>query len=304
MQLLVYLLVYPMLWIISRLPFSVIYLISDGLYYVLYYIIGYRKKVVNENLHLAFPSKTDAEILGIQKKFYTHLCDVILEVVKTIGMDISQMDERFKMTNEQIINEYAAQNRSTVLLAGHYASWEWLLALNTRLTPKAFGIYQKIQNKYFEKLIKNIRGKFGTTLIRTYESRQIITDLVKNNQNFVLGIASDQSPMLHKAKFWGEFMGVNVPIHVGGERMCKEHNLIALFLKVKKIKRGYYEATFKVITENPREMPDYQIAETFMKCLEESINEAPEYYLWTHKRWKYRGKEEQQAKVLAKNTVS
>lgn len=271
---------------------------------MMYYAIGYRKKVVNENLHLAFPNKTEEEILRIQKKFYAHLCDIFLEIIKTMGMDVSQMEDRFKMTNEQVVNEYAAQNRSTVLLVGHYASWEWLLALNTRLTPKAFGIYQKIQNKYFEKLIKNIRSKFGTTLIRTYESRQIITDLVKNKQNFVLGIASDQSPMLQKTKFWGEFMGVNVPIHVGGELMCKEHNLVPLFLKVKKIKRGHYEASFNVITENPRETPDYQISATFMKWLEESINEAPEYYFWTHKRWKHRGKEEQHTKVLAKKAVN
>ncbi len=291
MQLLVYLLVYPIFWIISRLPFSIIYVISDGVYYLMYYVIGYRKKVVNQNLHLAFPNKSDKELLRIQKKFYSHMCDIFLEIIKTMGMSVAQMNERFKLTNEHVINEYAAQNRSTVLLAGHYASWEWLLALNTRLNPKAFGIYQKIQNKYFEKLIKQIRGRFGTTLIRTSESRQIISNLVKNKENFVLGIASDQSPMLNRTRHWTEFMGVNVPIHIGGELMCKEHDLIPIFLQVKKTKRGHYSATFKVLTENPRDVPDYEISESFMKGLEESIHEAPEYYFWTHKRWKHRGKE-------------
>lgn len=292
MQLLAFLLVYPLLWIISRLPFSIIYFISDGVYYLLYHIIGYRKKVVNKNLHLAFPNKSKKEILEIQKKFYYHVCDNMLEIIKTMGMTVAQMDKRFILTNEHVINEYAAQNRSTVLLAGHYASWEWLLALNTRLEPKAFGIYQKISNQYFEKLIKKIRGRFGTTLIRTVESRQVIADLVKNKQNFVLGIASDQSPMLNRARHWKEFLGVNVPIHVGGERMCKEHNLVPIFLKVRKVKRGYYSATFNVITENPRELPDYEISERFMNGLEESIYEAPEYYLWTHNRFKHMGKED------------
>lgn len=291
MQLLVYLLIYPILWIISRLPFSIIYLISDGVYYLMYYVIGYRKKVVTKNLQLAFPEKSEKEITSIKKKFYAHMCDIFLEIIKTMGMNVPQMDKRFELTNGHIINEYAAKNRSTVLLAGHYASWEWLLAQNTRLTPKAFGIYQKIENKYFEKLIKNIRGGFGTTLIRTTDSRQIVANLVKNKENFVLGMVSDQSPMLNRSRHWAKFMGVNVPIHVGGERLCKEHDLIPIFLQVKKIGRGKYTATFKVITENPRELPDYQISEIFMKGLEESIKEAPEFYFWTHKRWKHQGKE-------------
>ncbi len=290
MQLAVFILVYPLLWLVSRLPFRVLYLLSDLLYPLIYHIIGYRKKVVRKNLELVFPKKNVAERLRIEKKFFRHMCDMFLEMIKTMGMTAEQMDERFKMSNEGIINNYAERNRSTVLFAGHYASWEWLLALNRSLKPNAYGIYQKIENRYFDKLIKDIRGKFGTTLIRTNKSRELIAEMINKGENFVLGIASDQSPMLHRARHWSKFMGIKVPIHVGGEELCKQHDLVPIFLQVKKIKRGYYEAHFELITEHAKEAPNYTIAETFMKKLEKSIHDAPEFYLWTHKRWKHRNK--------------
>lgn len=290
MQLLVYLLVYPILWVISRLPFPIVYFISDGVYYLMYYIIGYRKKVVNENLHLAFPGKTDKEILVIQKKFYAHMCDIFLEIIKTMGMSVKEMRKRFQVFNHEIIDECFEQNRDTILFAGHYASWEWLLSMNTEVKPDAYAVYQKVNNKYFDKLVREIRGRFGTTLIRTTDARKTIAQMVNSNQRFVLGLASDQSPMLNRTRHWHNFMGIEVPIHVGAEEMSKKHNLVPIFMKVKKLKRGHYAATFKLITEHPNEMPDYQISETFMGLLEESITEAPEFYFWTHKRWKHRGK--------------
>lgn len=259
-------------------------------YALVYYLIGYRKKVVRSNLQLVFPEKSTSEILTIEKKFYRHMCDIFLEMIKTMGMTAKQMNERFVVSNEDLINSYADQHRSTVLFAGHYASWEWSLALNRRLKPEAYGIYQKINNKYFDKLIKDIRGKFGTTLIRTKESRKIIAEMANTNKIFVLGIASDQSPMVSRARHWSNFLGIKVPIHVGGEELCKQHDLVPIFLEVKKVKRGYYEASFKTLFENAKSVPNYGISEAFMKELEKSIYRAPEFYLWTHKRWKHKNK--------------
>lgn len=218
------------------------------------------------------------------------MCDMFLEMIKTMGMTNEKMLARFHVKNPELINSFAAKDQSTLLLAGHYASWEWLLGINTKLTPKPMAIYQKINNRYFDNLIKRIREKFGTNLIRTNESREIIAQMVNDGKTFVLGIAGDQSPMLNRPRHWSKFMGIPVPIHVGGEELCKKHNLIPIFLRVKKVKRGYYEASFELITENPREVADYQISEAYMKKLEQSILEAPEYYFWTHKRWKHRNK--------------
>ena len=162
-----------------------------------------------------------------------------------------------------------------------------------RMHPVAFRKQhadRRINNIYFDKLVRKIRGRFGTTLIRTTDSRKMIAEMANSNKQFILGLASDQSPMLNRARHWAKFMGIEVPIHVGAEEMSKQHNLVPIFMKVKKLKRGHYAATFELITENPREVPDYQISEIFMNRLEESIKEAPEFYFWTHKRFKHRGK--------------
>lgn len=291
MQRLIFILTYPIFKGISKLPFSILYLLSDGIYLLLFYGIGYRKKLVTNNLKLAFPDKSKKEIWVIKKKFYKHMCDMFMEMIKTMGMDFTEMKQHFRLTNPEVINDLAAKNRSIILLAGHYASWEWLLGLNGDLTPKAFGIYQKLSNTHFDHLVKNIRSKFGTTLINARQSREIIANLVKNKVCFVLGIAGDQSPMLNRQRHWTSFMGVRVPVHVGGELLAKEHDVVPVFLKVRKLERGQYEATFKVLSETPKLVPDFEITETFLKELEKCIYEAPEYYLWTHKRWKHKGKE-------------
>ncbi|MDT0607670.1 lysophospholipid acyltransferase family protein [Croceitalea rosinachiae] len=288
MQLLVYLLVYPLLWVISKLPFRLLYLIADGVYYLLYYIIGYRKKVVYNNLALVFPEKTELELINIQKKFYRHLCDMFLEMIKTIGITNSEVSKRYVFTNIELYHRLEKENKNTIIMLPHYASWEWVFSLNAQNNSKGYGIYLKIQNKYFDKLVRDIRSKFGTTLIVTNESRKIIKDAKAKKSLFSVGIISDQSPMLNRARHWAKFMGIMVPVHIGGEELAKQHNLAPLYLKVKKVKRGYYEATFKLLAEDINNTPNYHITDAFLRETEKSIREAPEYYFWTHRRWKHR----------------
>ena len=290
MQLLVYLLVYPILWLVSRLPFRVLYFISDLLYPLIYYIIGYRKKVVRENLSLVFPNKTEKERLAIEKKFFKHMCDMFLEMMKTMGISAKQAEERYIFTNIELFHELEIQGRNTILMLPHYASWEWVFSLNTKIVSKGYAIYLKIQNAYFDKLVRDIRSKFGTTLIVTSESRKIAKEAKISGELFCLGIISDQSPMVSRARHWSDFMGIKVPVHIGGEELAKQHNLVPIYLKVKKLKRGYYQATFKKLCDNPNELPDYAITDMFLEETEKSIREAPEFYFWTHKRWKHRNK--------------
>ncbi|MBO0323130.1 lysophospholipid acyltransferase family protein [Muricauda sp. CAU 1633] len=290
MQLVVYILVYPLLWLISRLPFKILYFISDGVYALLYNAIGYRKKVVRSNLALVFPEKSEEERLLIEKEFYKHFCDMFLEMMKTLGITNKQIKKRYVFTNVEVVQKLENEGKSVMIMMPHYASWEWVFSLNTMVKSRGYGIYQPIQNKYFDRLIRNIRSKYGTTLIKTYESRNIVAAAKKANQLITVGIISDQSPMLQRARHWTKFMDILVPIHVGGEELCKSHGMIPVYLKVKKVGRGFYEATFKVLAENPSEIPDYEISEAFMKEVEASIHEAPEYYFWTHKRWKHRNK--------------
>ncbi|MEC3964572.1 lysophospholipid acyltransferase family protein [Flagellimonas halotolerans] len=290
MQLVVYILVYPLLWLISRLPFKIIYFISDGVYVLLYHVIGYRKKVVRNNLVLAFPEKSDEERLLIEKEFYKHFCDMFLEMIKTLGITNKQMKKRYVFTNVEVMQKLENEGKNIMIMMPHYASWEWVFSLNSMVKSKAYAIYQPIQNKYFDRLVRNIRSKYGTTLIKTYESRNIIAAAKETNELITVGIISDQSPMLQRARHWTKFMDVLVPIHVGAEELCKSHGMIPVYLKVKKVGRGYYQATFKILTENPSVIANYEISEAFMKETEKSIREAPEYYFWTHKRWKHKDK--------------
>ncbi|WP_067034619.1 lysophospholipid acyltransferase family protein [Allomuricauda sp. CP2A] len=290
MQLVVFIFAYPLLWLVSRLPFRILYLLSDGVYLLLYRIIGYRKKVVRQNLALAFPEKSKTERLQIEKKFYKHLCDIFLEMAKTLGITNEQMNKRYVFTNVEVIQKLESEGKNVMIMMPHYASWEWVFSLNPQVKSKAYAIYQPIQNKYFDKLVRDIRSKYGTTLIKTYESRKIIADAKNAAELIMVGIISDQSPMLNRTRHWAKFMGVLVPIHVGAEEICKNTDMIPVYLKVEKTGRGYYEATFKILAEDPKEVEDYKISEAFMQEVEAAIHEAPQYYFWTHKRWKHRDK--------------
>lgn len=290
MQLAIYILVYPLLWLVSRLPFPILYAISDGVYALLYYVIGYRKKVVRTNLELVFPEKSKEERLRIEKKFYHHMCDMFLEMIKTMGISNRQLQERFTFTNLEVLHRLEAQNKSVMLMFPHYASWEWVIALDKHIASKGYAIYQKIGNKYFDKLVRDIREKFGTTLITTKDTRDIVAWNKKEGRLSMYGILSDQSPMLKKALLWTPFMGITVPAHTGAEMLCRKLDLPAVYLKVSKEKRGHYRGTFKLITEQPEEMEEFELTKSFLKLVEESILEAPEYYFWTHKRWKHRNK--------------
>ena len=288
MQFLVFILTFPFLWIISILPFRIFYWFSDFIYLIVYYIIGYRKKTVKENLALALPHLSDKERLVIEKKSYHHLCDMFLEMIKTMTISSAEMNRRFVVTNIELVKEYENKGKSTVLLASHYASWEWLLSINQKTKFKGIGVYKKIANKYFDKLIRDIRSKYNAELVETKKAIPLIAENQKNGILSMYGLASDQSPKLNRAFHWDKFMGVEVPVHTGAEMLAKKYDLNVLFVKVKKVKRGFYEATFVPITDNPTSIPDFEITNTFLREVEKQILEAPEYYFWTHKRWKHK----------------
>lgn len=288
MQLLAYLLLYPFLWCISILPFKLLYILSDFSYFILYHIIGYRKKTVRENLLIALPHLSDAERKVIEKKFYHHFCDSFLEVIKTMTISEKEMEKRFVIDNIDLVLEMEAKKKSIILICAHYSSYEWLLIMNKYIDFHGFGIYKKLRNKYFDKLVRNIRGKFGGTLI---DSKEAVQKMKENQKNGILGyygFVSDQSPKLHRTNYFTTFFGVEVPVFTSAEYLAKKMDMNIMFVKGQKIKRGYYKARFISLEGNPRDYPNFDITDQFFRLLEEQILEAPEYYLWTHKRWKHR----------------
>ncbi|MDC3350562.1 lysophospholipid acyltransferase family protein [Flavobacteriaceae bacterium] len=288
MQLLAYILIYPILWIVSMLPFRILYFVSDLLYILMYYVIGYRKNAVKENLNLVFPNKSEAELRTVLKKFYHHLCDMVVESIKSMNISIDSMKTRYKFNNLDIITGYEKQNKSIILMCAHYGSWEWIFILQTYTTHRSYAIYKRLQNKYFDRLVKSIRARYNSYLITTKETFSVMEEAKKNGVLSMSGFASDQSPKIDKARYWADFMGINVPVHTGAEALAKKLDMPVVFFSVKRIKRGYYEATFQTLAEKPKSFNDYEITDRFLKLVEAQINEAPEYYLWTHKRWKHR----------------
>lgn len=287
MQFLVYILVYPFLWLISILPFRLLYLLSDGFYILLYHIIGYRKKVVSNNLRLVFPDKSETELRQIRKKFYKHLCDMFLEMAKTMSISKTALKKRFKLKNPEEFKRLESLNKSILLMYGHYASWEWSVELQNHVNYKGFGVYKKLANKHFDNLVRNIRSKFNTTLISTKETISVINHNEANGIKSTVAFLSDQSPRLTKEVYWGEFMGIKVPCFTGAERLAKKLDLTIAYLKVTKVKRGFYEAEVITLAEQPKEYKDYQLTDMFLREVEQQIYKAPEYYFWTHKRWKH-----------------
>ena len=288
MQFLLYILIYPFLWSISILPFRILYIVSDGVYLLTYYIIGYRKKTVRENLALALPQLSEKERLIIEKKSFRHMCDVFLEMIKTLTISKSEIDRRYVFKNLEVYSNLEKKGKSIALLCAHYASYEWAVSMNSKANYECFAIYKKINNRYFDKLVRDIRSKFEATLITTKETIPVIATNFRNKKLGLYGLVSDQSPKLGSFFHWNKFMGIEVPIHTGGEMLAKKYDMNVIFLRTKKIKRGYYEASFEVLSENAKEVPNYEITDQFLKLVEQQIYEQPEFYLWSHKRWKHR----------------
>jgi len=288
MQFLAYLIFYPLLWLISKLPFRLLYALSDVIYVIIYYIIGYRKKTVRSNIALALPHLSEKERLSIEKKSYRHLCDMFLEMIKTMSITRKEIDERFTFSNLDVYLDLEKKGKSIAVMIAHYASYEWVISMNRIITFEGFAIYKKIRNPYFDKMVRDIRSKFQAHLITTKDTIDVIQKNTTEGRLSVYGFAGDQSPKSNKAFHWTMFMGVEVPVHTGAEMLAKRFDMNVIFLKVKKVKRGFYEATFEVLSEDVRSVPDYQISDMFVERVEQQILEAPEYYLWTHKRWKHK----------------
>ena len=300
LQLIAFIIIYPFLWLISILPFRVIYMLSDGVFLIIYYLIGYRRKVVKSNLELAFPDKTDNEIKKIMKGFYKHFCDLMFESIKSFTISKKEMLKRFKIANIEELKQYENSKRSIILMCGHYASWEWSMSIQNHIDFIGYAVYKRLRNPYFDRLIKGVREKHMTFLIPTKEIINKIGESIQKGELFLCGMAADQSPKVKKAYHWTTFMGVEVPCYTGSEMIAKRFDLPIVFMKIVKVKRGYYEATFSTLTKTPKVFEDYELTDKFHKLVEQQIHEAPQYYLWTHKRWKHKDKRHIQ-KVVTKD---
>src|SRR5690606_7670727 len=198
--------------------------------------------IVRKNLQLAFPEMSENERREIEKKSYRHLCDMFLEMIKTMTISKEEMNRRFTFSNLEVYLDLEKKGKHIAMMCAHYASYEWVISMNRKITFRGYAIYKQIANKYFDKLVRDIRSKFQAQLITTKETRSVIQHNKENGILGVYGFASDQSPRLSKALHWTSFMNVHSPIHTGAETLAKKYDLNMIFLRVRKVKRGFYEA--------------------------------------------------------------
>lgn len=236
---------------------------------------------------MAFPGLSPKEKKRIEKKFYSHMCDMFLEMLKSMTISEEELKKRFVFKDLTLINEFQEKNQSFLMMMGHYASYEWLSALQFYFDTTGYGIYKKIKNPYFDKLVRDIRGRFNSKLIQNKEAIFTVRKQQQEGLMTTYAFIADQSPRRSSSHHYSEFFGMQVPTFTGVERLAKSTNMPVVHVNVQKLKRGHYEASFKVLAENPNDFPDFEITDIFMKELEKQIKQAPEYYLWTHKRFKH-----------------
>lgn len=290
MNFIVFAIAYPLIWVFSRLPMRILYLKSNIIYLFMFYVTGYRKKVVLENLKLSFPKKTEAELRIISKKFFKHFIDLIMESVKAFSISKKQLSKRYTYKNPELVNAFVKEGRNIALVGAHQANWEWSIGISMVLDIDVYGAYTKLNNKYFEKWVRKSREKFGVIGYKTSDTVRGIQKNMNDNKQGAYILLSDQSPQPHKTYYWREFFNIKVPVHTGAEMLSKKFDLVVINYVTRKIKRGYYETEFQLITDTPKEFDDYQLTDKYTKLTEENIKVQPEFYLWSHRRFKHRDK--------------
>ena len=275
--------------LLSCLPFGVLYLLSDLLYYVVYYVVRYRRDVVRKNLTESFPEKSEQEILCIEKEFYHSFVDIILESCKLASISKDEMKRRMTFKNVDYVNTVLRNGKSIALYLGHYANWEWCSSIPLHLDKNVIGaqIYHKLSNKNMDRLMLDIRERMGAVCVDMHKTARYVTEISAEKKISIIGFIADQSPRKKDSRYFLHFLNHNTPVLTGTEKIVKHYGLEAFFLSVKRVKRGYYEAEFIQLHDNPKSLPDFKLTDIYYQMLEKCIIENPELYLWTHKRFRH-----------------
>ncbi len=271
------------------MPFGVMYVLSDALYYVVYYVARYRRKVVRSNLTTAFPEKDEKEIIRIEKAFYSFFIDTILESCKLATITPGEMRRRMTFPNVEEVNASMRAGKSVALYLGHYGNWEWCSSMPLWLEKSAIGaqIYHALSNKDIDALIMHNRERMGAVCVEMGRTARYVNELSVAGKVSLIGFIADQSPRPSDANYFLQFLNHNVPVLVGTEKLAKRYGFEAWFLKLRRVKRGYYEAEYVKMHENSASLPDYELTHIYYEMLERMIREVPELYLWSHKRFKH-----------------
>lgn len=282
-----YILYYLVILPISYLPFCFLYLLSDFAFFIMYYVVGYRKKVVLSNIENSFPEKNSAEHNKIAKDFYKHFCDLVLEGLKGFSISEKEINRRFKMDKSGVIDEFYKNGKDIVFVGGHYNNWEILaLGIGMQLDHTVIGIYKPLSNKFFNKKMIKSRQRFGLVLAPMKQVKQFMDKSYENPKGVIFAV--DQSPQNKRKVVWGNFLNQDTAMFYGAEKYAKDYDLPVVYAVINKVKRGHYEAKAKLLTDKPNDMGYGEIVRLANQFLEEDIRKDPQYWLWTHRRWKHK----------------
>jgi Kdo2-lipid IVA lauroyltransferase/acyltransferase len=280
-----YYLVLALLYPLSLLPLNVLYLFSDFAYGLLYYVIGYRKQIVYDNLRQAFPEKTEEEILKIRKEFYKSFCDQWIETLKLLSISQKELNKRMQ-SNWEVLHQLNEEGRNAYVMLGHNFNWEWgNVAMQANAEQQFAGLYLPLESKVFDRLMQRIRTRNGGIMI---SMKAIKGGLQKiQNQRHIVGLIADQNPSVTEVAMWLPFMHREAPFFRGPEQMARRSKGAVVFAGISKLKRGYYYMDMKVIFPDASVTSQGEITRTYVQLLEQQLHKQPPNWLWSHRRWKH-----------------
>lgn len=275
--------------ILSRLPFGVLYVLSDLMYYPLYYIVRYRRKVVRQNLTESFPEKSATEILRIEKDFYHYFTDMIIESTKLSTISPEEMMKHLKFANPEVVNEVLSQGKSVTAFVGHFGNWEWMTTATLWLNKDIVfvQVYHRLTNPTADKIIKDMRQRMGSVCVEMRQTARFVNSTIDKGKPLMLALVADQSPKRKDVKYYVQFLNHEVPVLVGPEKLTLHYGSTPVFVGMRRIKRGYYEMYVTPLCVNQDTTQEYPLTELYYQHLEREIRQHPELYLWTHKRFRY-----------------
>ncbi len=274
----------------ALLPFRVLYFLSDILYFVAYYIVRYRRQLVRRNLWNSFPEKSKKEIVKLEKGFYHHLCDYFVESIKYSRLSGEEIRQRMKFENPEMINRITESGKPCILSLGHYGNWEWVPSITLHLQQgvKAGLVYKRLKSAASDKFFLNNRSRFDAQPIEQRAVYRQMIQMGRKGIKMIVGFLSDQRPSKNLDQYWTTFLNQETLVQTGMEKIARLMGCAVFYLDIRKVKRGYYEGKFHLITLDASDEPEFAIMESYIRKLEETVTREPAYYLWSHNRWKFK----------------
>lgn len=282
---------------VSRLPLGVLYVFADVFYLLIYYIIGYRKRVVRENLSKSFPNKSSEELMAIERRFFRYLSSLVFEIIKMDSISKKQLQKRVKFKNVHLVEAYLKNNQSVLFCSSHNGNYEWVcMAIGMAFSGQHYPIYKPLSSPSFDDWFIRMRSRFGNEMVPMRQTPRTINATKDSATMFTFG--SDQSPSREDSQYWTTLLNQEAAIQLGLEKIAKKTNRPVFYLKTSYIKRGYYEVDCVPICLDPSTTAEFEITEMQTRILENMLIEEPTYWLWSHRRWKYKPEQKLQRNIV------